>query len=257
MKNKKMFVIIILLSVVVISLGFAYINKHRSTCDIINDKNTEYAISISEKFIKELFTGSPKVLDYSTGSIRRNLKVGMDKLPKYNINDIICMAEYASGDFATINTIVEFTKPDESIDVDFHKLYLIKENDQFLVYDLEKNMVFNSNNTVNDIEISSSGLTETIDSYLKNISNDELSKSAEHLIGTAKSDHEKSFDFISKAMGILEYNISDINHNILSSQTGRLALVRSDYLNNGKDISIVFTLFKTSKGWKIYEIKQI
>lgn len=258
---KKVFQIGIFLLFFVVAAAFLfnYSNANEGIEEEHIDRHFEYAIDTSEGFIKSLFSANEEVLNYVTGDVKNNLSNNLSDMKKFKINDVICSVEYASDNFATVNTVVEYEKNSNEVDVDFYRFYLINNNDDgFLIYKLENNMVFDNASTVNDdIEISTTGATKALDSYFEQIQNGKLSESSNYLVGKAKADHINSYSFVAKVKDTLNYNFSELSHSLLSSDMGRLLVVKSQYKNNDNDVSIISTLFKTSKGWKIYDITQI
>ena len=257
MSKKIVIPIITILTVAVFAMGLMLINEDEGINKLPVDQNTQFAQEVSEDFITGLFSANEDVLELCTGTVKRNIEKGMDSLPVYKVNEIITVPEFVSSDFATINTIVEYQREDESVDIEFYRFSLINENGDFLVYNLENNVAYGSNNTVDNIEVSNSGLIDAVDLYFKDISSGNLSGSATHLVGRARADHIRSYEFVSQAFTTMDIEFNDIEHSIVSNDMDRLAIVRSDYASGNSDISILSTLFKTSKGWKIYEIKQI
>lgn len=259
---KKSIVFTLMISLVAIgAFVFLSINGANSQRDEKEgfpiDTNTTFARETSEGFIKSLFSANEQVLEYITGDVKHNLKDNISDLKKYDINEIKFDIEYISDKFASVNTIVEFTSNKDDVDVDFYRFYMVKEQDKYLIYKLENNIVLNEINTNDDITISTIGATDTIDEYFKDIESGFLSKSVNHLIGRAKANHLQSYGFISELVDSIDYNFTQLEHEILVENTGKIILVKSAYENNSNPIEIITTLYKTSKGWRIYDINQI
>lgn len=75
-----------------------------------------------------------------------------------------------------------------------------------------------------------------------------------YLISKAKKSHVSSYSFQTKA---IETNIEDIEIDSVMYSSKKVAVVKVTYSNNSKPMAVLLGLYKTSKGWKIYDIKQI
>lgn len=219
------------------------------------------AIKSSDTFINNLFSANKDVLLSTTGDVRRNVENNLDKMKEYEIIHLFSDVEFSTNEFATVNTVVEYGISDE-IDVSFYKFYLIKENNEFLIYNLEEDISLASLREIQGDKteaelMSETDMFKTIEGYMSDLSSENFSLSSRHLIGKAKINHNLSYQFVSQAKDQIIFDISNINHVIVAANLSNVSIVKTTYINNGREISILTSLYRTSKGWKIYDVTQI
>lgn len=257
---KRLLIVCLIVFVLIFGTYIFYNNK-------ISASNNDFAISdlkaieTSEIFVYKLLDGDNSVLDLVTGDVKYNIAGNIDNLKKYNTINVNARLEYSSGQFAVTNVIAEY-ESNNSVDVMFYKFYLINENNRYLIYKLEEsfsfaNLKIENRELTEEMKMSKTDVFGTVEDYIKDLQNGELSLSSRHLIGKAKQNHDKSYQFISKAKDQIIIEISDINHEILASDTKDISVVKSTYMNGDRLVSILTTLYKTSEGWKIYDISQV
>lgn len=254
---KKYLIIAFIIIIILVGFVYCYIEFKNSNNIIIDDPK---AINISELFTINLLNANENSLEFSTGEVKNNIKSNIKDLEKFDIINIKSKVEYSSGSFAITNVIVEY-ETNNDVDVVFYRFYLVRENNEYLIYKIENDFSFANfmlnEDIIGELEIKKNELFTTIEDYMKDLEQGELILSSRYLIGKAKQNHDKSYQFINRAKEQIKIDISNIKHEVLIENSNKISVVKSTYTNDNRLISILTTLYKTSKGWRIYDISGI
>lgn len=263
--RRTVLVIILIITCILFGILLSHVDinaveTEEETIDKPNEKEV-LAIQRADTFIKDLFKGSEDVLLSVTGEVKRNLINNIDELTNYNLIDVSSKIEYFSDKFVTINTMAEYELVNDDIDVIFYKFFLINENNDYLIYKLEQNFSFDNTDVVigrvKEALAEDRSMLLVIEKYIDGIQYGDMGVASKHLVGKAKENHNLSYSFIANAKDKIEFHIKDIGHEIIVNDLGNISIVKTSYKNNYRDVSILTTLYNTSRGWMIYDIQQL
>lgn len=254
MKGKRVY------SLIVISIIFIYTFTFWKA-SINNDnieafKKDDGVITTTNEFLRALTEEkTEKAMEMSVGSVRYSITNNKNKKKgKYTVIDINSEIESSNDNLNIVNSIIEIkNKESGEIDVGFLRVYKIKRDDNFKVFRVEDiEPILDSDINNNDKELDN--IKSSFISYIKYLENNKYKKAGRFLIGQAKKAHNQTMKLI-KDTKLIE-NPRDFKTEITYFNT-RNAIANCSYFNNDKKITAVVSFYKTSEGWKIYNVSKI
>ena len=225
--------------------------------------NSNDIILNTDKFITCLFENKlEKAGELSLGIVKFNVlsnKTDFELEKGFNIEDIKLEPGFVSDNLAIVNSAVSYVdNVDGEYNMVFYEIRLLKEENEWRVYCLnETDPLFeNKGNrkTINPDTLNKKDFEKIFCGYTENLSNNRYQEASKYLIGRAKKMHKKA----NPALGELNLvnDITELNTKVICAEKDNV-VVRFDYKNNDKPMSVLVYFYLTGWGWRIYNVNQI
>lgn len=236
--------VMFLLSGIVLFNIYSQNSKADYENNVIEDSDAFLELLLNEDYVK--------AQEYSLGSIKYNLANSVPSNQNKFLININSNINSVNDEFAVVNSTIEVSGANY-FNVDFLKLYLIKDNETYKVYRIEEEdpLLIEENNEL-DMELSEH--IKVFKDYVLYLSENDFNKASKLLIGKARKAHIQTKDII-KNTKLIE-NPSNFNIEPLYV-TENNVITRTSYMNNQNVVNNLISFYKTSEGWKIYNVSQI
>lgn len=251
MKKNKVFLLVVLFLIGIIGA----FTISRPNTNNIGHIDGEIQNTV-DKFINLAFTDSKKASDMTLGVVKFNL-VNMKEVKGYRIIDTDTELIESSENFFRVYKKVEYENSIIGHDVIFYCIDFIKHEGSWKVISLVEidPIVKNFNNEkISDLE--KKNIMAVFQDYIKEMNTD-YESSEKYLISKAKRTHKTLYNFNNFENQAIKANIKNINIDKVIYHSKDIAIAKLSYDNNSKERAVLLYLYRTSKGWKIYDIKQI
>lgn len=158
-----------------------------------------------------------------------------------------------SNSWALVQAIVESVNPQNTISVHWYNLTLLKE-DIWKIYKLEEIDPLFAPGRIEDKDVQEG--EDIFAEFSRTLLEKHYQEAGTFLIGKAKNSHEQAATFLEDTV-IAESKQVKINSAIALSGSENNLILRLDYQLDGRDLSVIVSYYRTSKGWKIYNVSQI
>lgn len=140
------------------------------------------------------------------------------------------------------------------IDVHWYEMYLAFENENnWRIYRIDEAEIMLGINQ--DIQPQDKAeATKIFSQYLTLLSENKYDKAGELLVGKARTAHEQTKDILGKA-SVIKY-FKEIKLDSLYYD-GKDLIAEVRYLVDGRSTALTVSFFRTSEGWRIYNVSQI
>ncbi|MBO8160689.1 MAG: hypothetical protein H0Z24_03550 [Thermosipho sp. (in: Bacteria)] len=244
-KRKLLFLIVTLLVVGLIS-AFSLYSQGYVYKNTVQEKVKEWVIAVANG-------QKESALALSSGQVRFHIAAKQNVIPKYEVISIDVKVKAASKDWAKANVTLETKDEKGIIDVHWYDIYLNK-NKHWEIYrveevspDLDKIVLMKaSKEDIKQAQI-------VFQNYLTLLTQNEYVKAANYLIGRAKNAHVRDEGKFKKSTVLTTFK--NLNFHLLYNSKKHLIL-KCAYTVEKRPVSVAASLFKTSEGWKIYNVSQ-
>lgn len=218
--------------------------------EIVEDLSS---IDVTDRFIEHLFAKNENVLNYSVGSVRKNIYNNMENIKKSELIKLKNISEVENDEFSIVHSTVLYEN-DNGLNVVFYRLKLINTDEGYSIYKVEETGPLFTEGQSKDTE--NKDIFDVINNYFKTIDENKLEDGIDFLIGKAKRNHMLTYKYLTNVKELSGVSLSGMEYNKIFDN-GELALVEVDYSINNKDANVIITLYKTHQGWLIYDVEQL
>lgn len=244
--NKYSIGIIIIMAALLQAVRFFPIDSILSN----DDKEVQKTV---DKFIELVFDDPKQASSMALGTVKFNL-ANMKDTGNYKIVDTDIKVIDSSDNFYRVYERVEFESNLIGHDVVFYYIDLIKDKEWNVISLEEVNPIERALEKKDITEADREEIAILFESFAKEVTNDY--KAAEkYLIFRAKRSHKSSYNAFGKQA--IKTSINNIHIDKVMYSTKNIAITKITYDNNSKPMAVLLSLYRTTKGWKIYDIKQI
>ncbi|MCG8539001.1 MAG: hypothetical protein MJA82_03555 [Clostridia bacterium] len=220
---------------------------------VINNEEVKSKQVVSE-FIMQVFEEPKEAQSKALGVVKFNL-ANTKQTGTYEIIDIGVEHIHVSTNLLKVFTKVEFQNNKTDHDVVFYIIDLINEEGNWKVISLEETSPQLSDKGIIDMADSDKkDIKRLFKSFAEDMKTD-YRLSEKYLISKAKRSHKSSYSFLESRA--IKTNIKNVSLDKVMYFSNNIAITKISYDNNSKYMNVLLSLFRTSKGWKIYDIKQI
>ncbi len=254
-KNNKTYFILIIILIFILTFNLM-------GCSKVVSSNLENDILLNtDKFITHLFKNElEKAGELSLGIVRFNVLSNKTDLEgSFSIENIKSKLSFVSDDLAIVNSIVSYIDNiNNEYNMVFYEIKLLKEEDVWKAYHLnEIEPSFNNKNNKKVTDTTESikeDFKEIFIGYTESLSKGNYRESSQYLIGRAKKMHKKADPALNELD--LVNTITGLKTEIICAEKNNV-VVRFDYKNNDRPVSVLVYFYLTSQGWRIYNVNQI
>lgn len=199
-----------------------------------------------------------KAREISTGLVKYNLYNAKPIAAKaHMVLEIDTKIKAESPDMAIVYTNIETINPLNEVSKHWYMVYLINQNEDWKVYKIEEGDPIIEHKNKNAV-ISEEDIEEAVlvfQKFCAKIINNNYSGAGSYLIGIAKNNHELVGNILNNT---LTTEGPVIIHNAKSIMTGdKVMVLKIEYSLGDKEMVSVVSFYKTSRGWKMYNVSQI
>jgi hypothetical protein len=241
--------ICIVLILTAIITGAIYYNKNsgdqKSKSDI--EKVVEMFLTFAAKQDYE------KAKEMATGLVLFNISNTKTETAKaHMVSDINTSVSSADQKWSVVKAELETINPKNSINAHWFTMYLVKDGIWKIYKVVEEDPVFVPGKiNESDIENAKNVFIEFCNAVFEK----RYDEAGIYLVGRAKNNHEQAGNILKDAV------ITDSKFKIHSveplSGNKKNLILNINYNLGGRDIKTIVSYYKTSRGWKIYNVSQI
>ncbi|WP_459195608.1 hypothetical protein [Wukongibacter baidiensis] len=256
MKKSKVLPLVLscLLVIAVITALYA-VTQLNTLSNNIDDMDSEFQNTV-DKFVELVFTDPKSASKMALGVVKFNL-VNMNEVTGYKIIDTETKLIDSSDDFFRVYERIEYENDGRDHDVVFYYIDFIKNEGSWRAISLiETDPIIKNFESEEVTDSQKEDVKAVFKDFIKEMDRDYKS-AEEYLISKAKKAHKASYNFSDHQRQVIKTDIENINIDKVVYYTKDIAITKISYTNNSKEMEVLLNLYRTNKGWRIYDIKQI
>lgn len=197
-----------------------------------------------------------KALEVSTGLVKYNLhNTKLISARAHVVLEVNTHIVTETHDMAIAQINIESINPLNEVSMHWYEVYLLREEDSWKVYKIEEvDPLIENKHAVSSNDDTEEALL-IFQGFCEKIISKDYPRAGSYLIGRAKNNHELAGNMLTNAV-ITEGEVT-IN-NAKSIMVGdKVMVLKIEYSIGSKKMRSIVSYYKTSRGWKIYNVSQI